>query len=77
MTLRPMTRSTALSADIIALMKHTDVNSGNLYVQHCPMANEGEGGYWLAAEKEVRNPYYGDEMLNCGAVKETISAGKN
>lgn len=68
---------TALSSDIVALMKHTDLNSGALYVQYCPMANEGGGGYWLAAEKEVRNPYYGDEMLNCGEVKETISAGKN
>lgn len=65
---------TALSSDIIALMKHTDVNSGTLYVQYCPMANEHEGGYWLSAEKEVINPYYGDEMLNCGEVKETIGA---
>ncbi len=65
---------TALSSDIIALMKHTDVNSGTLYVQYCPMANDGEGGYWLSAEKEVMNPYYGDEMLNCGEVKETIGA---
>ena len=68
---------TALSADVVALMKHTDVSSGELYVQYCPMANEGDGGYWLAAEKEVRNPYYGDEMLNCGEVKETIGVGKN
>lgn len=68
---------TALSSDVVALMKHTDVNSGAMYVQHCPMANGGQGGYWLAAEKEVRNPYYGDEMLNCGEVKETIGAGKN
>lgn len=44
----------------------------SLYVQYCPMANQGAGGYWLAAEKEVRNPYYGDEMLNCGEVKETL-----
>ncbi|MEJ7694124.1 DUF3347 domain-containing protein [Daejeonella sp.] len=68
---------TALSSDIVALLKHTDVNSGAMYVMHCPMINEGKGGYWLAAEKEVRNPYYGDEMLNCGSVKETIGAGKN
>lgn len=68
---------TALSSDIVDLMKHADVNSGILYVQYCPMANEGAGGYWLAAEKEVRNPYYGDEMLNCGEVKETIEVGKN
>lgn len=71
------THFTALSADIVALMKHADVNSGELFVQYCPMANDGDGGYWLAAEKEVRNPYYGDEMLNCGEVKETIGAGKN
>lgn len=68
---------TALSSDVVDLMKHTDINSGTLYVQYCPMANEGAGGYWLAAEKEVRNPYYGDEMLNCGEIKETINAGKN
>ena len=68
---------TALSSDVVALMKHTEVRSGELFVQYCPMANEGAGGYWLAAEKEVRNPYYGDEMLNCGEVKETISVGKN
>lgn len=34
---------TALSSDIIALIKHTPISSGQLYVQHCPMANEGEG----------------------------------
>ncbi len=71
------THFTALSSDIVDLMKHTDINSGSLFVQYCPMANEGAGGYWLAAEKEVRNPYYGDEMLNCGEVKETIGVGKN
>ncbi|MHB1179555.1 MAG: DUF3347 domain-containing protein [Daejeonella sp.] len=65
---------TALSSDIIALIKHTEISSGKLYVQHCPMANEGKGGYWISAEEEVRNPYYGDEMLECGAVKETIAA---
>jgi len=64
---------TALSSDIIALMKHTDLNSGKLFVQYCPMANEGEGGYWLAAEEEIKNPYYGDEMLECGSVEEVIS----
>lgn len=67
---------TALSADIIAMLKHTEIESGSLFVQYCPMANDGEGGYWLASEKEVRNPYFGDEMLNCGEVKETITKKK-
>ena len=63
---------TALSSDIIALVKHTEITSGSMYVQYCPMANEGKGGYWLASETEIRNPYYGNEMLNCGEVKDTI-----
>ncbi len=64
---------TALSSDIIALMKHTELNSGQLFVQYCPMANDGDGAYWLAAEKGIRNPYYGDEMMECGSVEEVIS----
>jgi hypothetical protein len=36
------------------------------------MAKNGDGAYWLASEKEIKNPYYGDDMLNCGEVKEEI-----
>lgn len=64
---------TTLSNDLIAMFKKAEVNSGSMFVQYCPMANEGEGAYWLASEEEIRNPYYGDEMLNCGEVKETIA----
>jgi hypothetical protein len=64
----------ALSSDIIALLKHKEIGSGKLYVQHCPMVNEGEGAYWISSEKEIKNPYYGDEMLNCGSVTETIAS---
>jgi hypothetical protein len=63
---------TTLSNDLISMFKMAEITSGSMFVQFCPMANEGEGGYWLASETEIRNPYYGDEMLNCGEVKETI-----
>jgi hypothetical protein len=63
---------TTLSNELITLFKKAEITSGSMFVQYCPMANEGEGGYWLASETEIRNPYYGDEMLNCGEVKETI-----
>ena len=46
--------------------------SGEVYKQYCPMAFEGEGGYWLSSSEEIRNPYYGDKMLKCGSVRETI-----
>lgn len=63
---------TALSSDIIAMLKNTEMTSGQMYVQYCPMANDGDGGYWLSSEKEIKNPYYGDEMMNCGEIKDTI-----
>lgn len=63
---------TNLNNELIPLFRKAVLSKGAFYVQFCPMANEGSGGYWLAQEEEVRNPYYGDEMLNCGEVKETI-----
>ena len=63
---------TLLSADVIALFKHTTLKNGTIYVQRCPMANNGDGGEWLASEKKIQNPYYGSEMMECGAVIEEI-----
>ncbi len=67
------TSFTALSNDVITLFKQSEIASGSIYVQYCPMANEGEGGYWLSSQSEIMNPYYGDEMLHCGEVKETLA----
>jgi len=64
---------TLLSSDVIAMFKHTEINGGSIYVQHCPMANNGNGGDWLSSDKKIQNPYYGDEMMECGAVLETIN----
>ncbi|WP_432712932.1 DUF3347 domain-containing protein [Pedobacter sp.] len=63
---------TSLSSDVIAMFKHADLQAGTIYVQHCPMANNGDGGDWLSSNKEIRNPYYGDEMMECGAVVQEI-----
>jgi hypothetical protein len=27
---------------------------------------------WLSDQKEIANPYYGNSMLTCGSVKETL-----
>ena len=61
-----------LSNDFIALVKKSGVSGGELYVDYCPMALNDKGAYWLSAKKEIRNPYFGDKMMNCGEVKETI-----
>ncbi|MDB5021380.1 MAG: hypothetical protein JWQ28_2507 [Pedobacter sp.] len=63
---------TYLSSDVIALFMHTTIKQGVIYVAHCPMANHGEGGDWLSGEKKIQNPYYGDAMLECGAVTQVL-----
>jgi Cu(I)/Ag(I) efflux system membrane fusion protein len=40
---------------------------------HCPMAFDFAGADWLQATEEVRNPYFGAEMLTCGTVKQEWS----
>lgn len=54
-----------------AMAKAVD-NEQPLYYQYCPMAFDNNGGYWLSAQEEIRNPYFGDKMLKCGRVTETI-----
>ncbi len=44
-----------------------------VYYQFCPMANNGAGAYWLSETLDIRNPYYGEEMLTCGETKETLT----
>lgn len=55
-----------LSTSMIALVKAT--KPAKSYVQYCPMVKAS----WLSDKKEVRNPYYGDQMLSCGSVKEVL-----
>ncbi|MDX2001838.1 MAG: DUF3347 domain-containing protein [Chitinophagales bacterium] len=43
-----------------------------LYVAHCPMARDGKGASWLSEFEAIKNPYFGDEMLECGEVKEEL-----
>lgn len=42
------------------------------YYDFCPMAFDDQGGFWLSDQKEIRNPYFGDKMLSCGRVQETL-----
>lgn len=44
-----------------------------IYHDHCPMYNENKGGaMWLSETKEIKNPYFGNEMPKCGTVEEVI-----
>ncbi|MCS4224244.1 DUF3347 domain-containing protein [Sphingobacterium sp. BIGb0165] len=43
-----------------------------VYQQKCPMFNGGKGATWLSLNKDVKNPYYGAQMLTCGSTIQTI-----
>lgn len=60
-----------LSKSSFELIKYFRIGQESYY-HFCPMANNNEGAYWLSDSKEVRNPYFGDEMLECGELKTTI-----
>jgi hypothetical protein len=36
------------------------------------MANKGKGANWLSLDINIKNPYYGNQMLTCGKVVDTI-----
>lgn len=50
----------------------TKPGEDTLYLQFCPMAFDFEGATWISREKVVMNPYFGDEMLNCGVVRKPL-----
>lgn len=64
----------AMSNDFIALVKQSGLKSGELHVDFCPMALNDKGAYWLSSDKEIRNPYFGEQMMTCGEVKETLTS---
>jgi hypothetical protein len=55
-----------------SLIKAFKAKATDVYFQFCPMAFNNTGAGWLSNQKEIRNPYFGDKMLKCGKVKETL-----
>jgi hypothetical protein len=61
-----------VTKNIYQLSKAFNPGKEPVYYQYCPMAFNNNGGYWLSAQEEIRNPYFGDKMLKCGRVEETL-----
>lgn len=60
-----------MSEDMYALVKAFG-GGKTLYHEHCPMAKDNKGAMWLSESKAIRNPYFGDKMMECGSVEEEI-----
>lgn len=63
-----------LSSAIYEEVKANGGNKSTVYKIFCPMAFDNKGAFWLNESSEVKNPYFGDEMLDCGEVKEELAA---
>lgn len=38
-----------------------------------PNVFNDKGALWISSIKKIHNPYFGEKMLKCGEVKETIN----
>ena len=61
-----------LSSALIETMQSFGTAGDTYYVQYCPMAFDNEGADWISHEEQIRNPYFGDQMLKCGKVTDTL-----
>lgn len=57
-----------LSANMITLARTIRFSSRPIYQAYCPMKKVN----WLSSEKAIKNPYYGNAMLTCGEIVDTI-----
>ncbi|MNX30968.1 hypothetical protein D3C86_611440 [compost metagenome] len=60
-----------LSKNMYSLIKVSKVTEPVYYI-NCPMFNGDKGANWLSKENEIKNPYYGSQMLSCGKTIEKI-----
>lgn len=59
----------SFSTNLFKVVKEFKANEGQaMYYDYCPMKKM----YWISKEEEIKNPYYGSAMLDCGSVKETV-----
>ncbi len=61
-----------LSYSFYKTIKAYGLGGATAYYTYCPMAFNDKGAYWLSDNDEIRNPYFGDAMLTCGSVEETL-----
>lgn len=61
---------------IWSLTRTVKYDGQKMYWQYCPMAFNDKGAYWVSDQPAIRNPYFGDEMLTCGSVEDSLDYSK-
>ncbi len=62
-----------VSKELITAVENQNYKLTSLFVQFCPMANNGNGAKWLSDKEKIANPFYGQMMHKCGETVEKIN----
>lgn len=58
----------SFSTNMYTLAKAVKLTEDPVYYAYCPMKK----AHWLSSEPAIKNPYFGNAMLTCGKVEETL-----
>lgn len=61
-----------ISGNMFDLARTIRYSKHKIYLLHCPMAFNNTGADWLSNATDIKNPYFGEKMLTCGAVKDSV-----
>lgn len=61
-----------ISTGLFDLVRTVRYDKQKVYMLHCPMAFNNAGADWLSNTTDVKNPYFGNRMLTCGSVVDSV-----
>lgn len=62
-----------ISATFYTMLKKAELKHAGIYHQYCPMAFNDKGAYWMSDMEEIKNPYFGNKMLECGEIADVLN----
>lgn len=65
-----------VSDGMFDLLRTVRYNGSTVYQDYCPMAFNNAGAAWLSNSREIVNPYFGEKMLHCGELRDSVSISK-
>ena len=63
----------AVSDGLFDLLRTIRYSGSKVYQQFCPMAFDNNGAAWLSNSSEIINPYFGEKMLHCGDLRDSVN----
>lgn len=62
-----------VSDGLFDFLRTIGYKGSKVYQQFCPMAFNNTGAAWLSNSTEIVNPYYGEKMLHCGDLRDSVN----